>query len=149
MGSDFRRSRAKARAERGSVLMLMPAAVLIMVVLGALAVDSAVIFGAQRDLVATAQAAANDAASLGVDIDRLRGDGEVEVDLAEMDRAVTLAMSVAPPGTQLDWWVQGDEVVVELRRDVTLIFSPAAPGSRRTETITARASAELRLSEPT
>lgn len=128
--------------------MLMPAAVLIMVFLGAIAVDRAVIFGAQRDLITTAQAVANDAASLGVDMDRLRNDGEVEVDLGEMAEAVELAMTAAEPGTEISWTVRGDEVVVELRRDVTLVFSPGVPGAPRVQTVTARASAELRLSDP-
>lgn len=128
--------------------MLVPAAVLIMVVLGALAVDRAVVFGAQRDLVATAQAAANDAASLGVDIDHLRGSGAIEPDRRAMADAVSSAMLVAEPGTSVDWWVQGGEVVVELRRDVALVFSPGVPGAARTQTVTARATAELRLSPP-
>lgn len=127
--------------------MLMPAAVLIMVFLGAIAVDRAVIFGAQRDLVATAQAVANDAASLGVDIDRLRSDGEIEIDLAAMADAIDQAMTTSEPGTELDWSVQGDEVVVQLRREVTLVFSPGVPGAPREQTVTATARAELRLSE--
>jgi hypothetical protein len=127
--------------------MLMPAAVLIMVFLGAIAVDRAVIFGAQRELIATAQAAANDAASLGVDIDALRGEGDVAVDLEEMGEAVELATSTTEPGTSVDWWVQGDEVVVEMRQEVELVFSPAIGGAGRTQLVTARASAELRLSD--
>lgn len=128
--------------------MLMPAAVLIMVIMGAIAVDQAVVFGAQRDLIMTAQAAANDASSLGVDIDQLRGEGDITVDVAEMQVAIDLAMSVAEPGTTVDWWVQGGEVVIELRREVGLVFSPGVPGVPRSQTVTARASAELRLSEP-
>lgn len=127
--------------------MLMPAAVLIMVVLGAIAVDRAVVFGAQRDLVATAQAAANDAASLGVDIDRLRGHGELEADLTAMGRAIDAAMTSAEPGTSLTWWVQGDTVVVELGRDVELVFGPGVPGAPSSQPVRARASAELRLSD--
>lgn len=136
------------RTDRGSVLMLMPAAVLIMVVLGALAVDRAVIFGAQRDLVATAQAAANDAASLSVSIDRLRSDGDIEIDVAAIGDAIDLAIGVTGPGTALTWWIEGDQVVVELHREVDLVFSPGVPGAPQTQSITARASAELRLSEP-
>lgn len=130
------------------MLMLMPAAVLIMVILGALAVDHAVVFGTQRELIATAQAVANDAASLGVDVDRLRSYGEVEVDLTAMAAAVDLAMLAAQPGTDITWGVQGDQVVVELRSEVSLVFSPGVPGAPRVRAITARATAELRLSEP-
>ena len=108
-------SPAMDRSDRGSVLMLMPAAVLIVVILGAMAVDRAVVFGAQRDLIATAQAAANDAASLGVSIDHLRSDGEVEADIAAMEAAVDTAMVAAEPGTTVSWWLEGDEVVVDVR----------------------------------
>src|SRR5690606_36454066 len=62
----------RRRGQRGSVLMLMPAAVLIVLALGSLAVDRAVVFGAQRDLINTAQAAANDAVTLGIDVDQVR-----------------------------------------------------------------------------
>ena len=41
--------------------MLMPAAVLVVIVLAAMAVDQSIIFMRQRSLVAAAQAAANDA----------------------------------------------------------------------------------------
>ena len=53
-------------------MMLMPAGVLIMVILASLALDRALVFAEQRDLVSTAQAAANDAAAFGVDPARLR-----------------------------------------------------------------------------
>ena len=124
--------------------MLMPAAVLIMLVLGAIAVDHAIVFGAQRDMVATAQAAANDAASLGVDIDVLRTSGEVTVDESEMARAVAQAAAGVPPGTIVDWDVRGDVVVVTLRRDVKLLFAPAVPGGPRSRGVQATATAELR-----
>ena len=137
-------NRRTSLRERGSVLMLMPAAVLIMLVLGSIAVDHAVVFGAQRDLVATAQAAANDAASLGVDIDVLRTTGEVDVDEGEMARAVAQATAIVPRGTSVDWRLEGDVVVVTLHREVPLVFAPAVPGGHRTQPVEATATAELR-----
>lgn len=128
--------------------MLLPAAVLIVVILGAIAVDRAVVFGAQRDLVASAQAAADNGASLGVDLDRLRVDGEVEPDLEAIDRAIGLAAASLEPGTTLIWYLQGDDVVVELEREVALVFAPGVPGAAHHERVRARASAELRLSDP-
>jgi hypothetical protein len=86
--------------------MLMPAAVLIVVMLGAIAVDRAVVFGAQRDLVASAQAAADNGASLGVDLDRLRADGEIEPDLAAIEQAIALAATTFEPGTTVTWYLQ-------------------------------------------
>ena len=47
--------------------MLMPAAVLIVILLGSIAVDFAVVFLGQRDLGAAAAAAANNAATYGLD----------------------------------------------------------------------------------
>ena len=47
--------------ERGSTLLLFPAGLLIMVALAAVAVDSAIAFLAQRELVNATAAAANDA----------------------------------------------------------------------------------------
>jgi|JI8StandDraft_1071087.scaffolds.fasta_scaffold405662_1 hypothetical protein len=128
--------------------MLMPAAVLIVVMLGAIAVDRAVVFGAQRDLVASAQAAADNGASLGVDLDRLRADGEIEPDLAAIDQAIALAATTFEPGTTVTWYLQGDDVVVELERTVDLVFAPGVPGAAPTEPVRARATAELRLSDP-
>jgi Flp pilus assembly protein TadG len=49
--------------ERGSTLLLFPAALLIMVALAAMTVDSAIRFLAQRELVNATAAAANDAAT--------------------------------------------------------------------------------------
>lgn len=52
----------------GSVLALVPAAVLTLVLLGALAVDSAATYLAQQELHDALVAAANDAASAGLDL---------------------------------------------------------------------------------
>jgi hypothetical protein len=123
--------------------MLMPAAVLILVVLGAMAVDRAIVFGAQRDLVATAQAAANDGAS-AVDIDVLRGDGEVELDPVEIDRAVRASAVQGPPDMTLSWTLDGDQVVVHVEREVDLVFTRGVPGADRTMHLTATARADLR-----
>lgn len=59
---DGRPSAARS-SERGSTLLLFPAALLIMVALAAMTVDSAIGFMAQRELVNATSAAANDAAT--------------------------------------------------------------------------------------
>jgi hypothetical protein len=130
--------------ERGSVLLLFPAAVLIVVVLAALTVDRAVAFGAQRDLVATAQAAAADAVAAGVDLDRLRIDGAVRLDPARVEAAVALATATADGTVRHEWEVRGSLLVVRLERRVRLVFAGGVPGGSRTELVTATASAELR-----
>lgn len=138
------RTRRRHTSERASVLMLMPAAVLIMIILGALAVDRAVIFEAQRDLVSTAQASANDAAGLSVDIDELRVEGNIKVDSEAIADAVGLATAAVEPGTRVSWELQGDVVVVRLERDVHLIFAQGIPGAAGTQTVMAVGTAELR-----
>ena len=125
------------------MLMLMPVAVLIVVILGGISVDRAVIFGAQRDLVATAQAAANDAASLGVEVDELRAHGSPQYDPARIDRAVALAAGRADGEVSASWQLRGNVLVVQLRRQVRLIFTPGVPGSSGRQVITATASAVL------
>ncbi len=129
--------------ERGSVLMLMPAAVLIVIILASLAVDRAIIFGAQRDLVGTAQVAANDAAGIGVDPEVLHRDGKVDYDLARIDEAVRRATSTAD-GASVRWHIQGNQITVAIEREVDLIFARGVPGASRRTRITATASAVLR-----
>lgn len=123
--------------------MLMPAAVLIVVILGGISVDRAVIFGAQRDLVATAEAAANDAASLGVGVDGLRAHGRTQYDPARIDRAVAQAAGRADGEVSASWQLRGNVLVVQLRRQVRLVFTPGVPGSSDSQVITATATATL------
>lgn len=122
--------------------MLMPAAVLIVIILGALAVDRAVIFGAQRDLVATAQAAANDAAA-GVDVGSLREGGTVRLDAARIDRAVAATVGEADGVVASRWEIEGNVVVVHLERRVELVFTKGVPGASDTQVVRATARSEL------
>ena len=132
---------ARGGPDHGSVLMLMPAAVLIVIILGALAVDRAVIFGAQRDLVATAQAAANDGAS-AIDLDALRG-GAVELDRAQIDRIVTAAAARSDGVVASAWEIEGDVLVVRLERRVELVFAGGVPGASGTQVLQATARSVL------
>ena len=76
------------RRERGSVLLLVPAGLVVVFILAAIAVDAAVVFLAQRELVNAAAAAANDAAT-AVDEGTFYG-GAVALDHG---RAVTTAVA--------------------------------------------------------
>lgn len=131
--------------ERGSVLLLMPVAVLVMVILGSLAVDRAIVFGAQRDLVAVAQAAANDGAGVGVDPNDLHGAGRLGYDPVRIDRAVRAAVSGADGEVRVRWGIRDGAVIVELKRSVDLVFARGVPGATRSAHIAARASAVLAL----
>jgi len=131
-------------AERGSVLMLMPAAVLILVILGAFALDRAVAFGAQRSLVATAQSAANNGAGGGLDIDLLRSTGKVDLDPAAVGRQVHATVAASGQAIEVSWSIEGDTVVVRLHQRVRYIFGPAVPGGDRDAVVGAVARANLR-----
>ena len=82
-------------AERGSVLMLMPAAVMIVIVLGSIAVDFAIAFLGEREALSLATAAANDAATAALDQDRFREAGEFVLDHDRARRVVDATLSAS------------------------------------------------------
>jgi hypothetical protein len=133
--------------ERGSALMLMPAAVLVLAILGAIAVDSAMVFLAQRELVDAASGAANDAAGAALeDAAFYRGGGRLAID---QQRALQVAeagvAARAPAGLTVlgrpTVRVDGGQVCVELRASVRRIFARALPGFGDDVVVTARATA--------
>ncbi|CAN5734326.1 hypothetical protein BH10ACT1_BH10ACT1_00610 [soil metagenome] len=124
--------------------MLMPAAVLVVILLGAIAVDRAVVFGAQRDLVATAEAAAGDGVAAGVDLEALRAGEGVRYDSVRIDRAVTAALAGTDGSVDATWRIEGTSLLVRLERRVDLVFTRGVPGTSGRVTITAVARAELR-----
>lgn len=134
--------------DRGSVLLLFPAAFLIVLVLGAIAVDAGVVFMRQRELAAAAAAAANDASTLAVRGDVLRGEGRVEIDLLRLedhvldslDRRGVLPTLAEPPRVTL---LPDGRVEVSLVRTAEHVISPALPGSAGTTTVSATATARL------
>lgn len=68
------------RPDAGSALMLMPAAVLVMLLLAALALDVAAVWMGQRELANAAAAAANDVAAVALDETSFYGAGDVRLD---------------------------------------------------------------------
>lgn len=129
--------------DRGSALLLMPAAVLVVLVLGAIAVDAAVAFLAERELAAAAAAAANDAATAGLDEDALRRGGGYRLDPALVEAAVARALTArgVDPATAVDVAVVGTEVRVTLTGEAELVFSPSIPGGPDAVPVEATASA--------
>lgn len=75
--------------------MLMPAAIVIVLLLGAMTVDSAIAYLAQREAYNVAFDAANDAAGAGLDRDRLREDGTPVFDPARVEAIVREAVSAS------------------------------------------------------
>lgn len=132
-------------AERGSSLLLMPAGILVVVVLGALAVDLSHVHLAQREVVAAVQGAAGDAATASyreatfyregtVVVDVVAARAEVEAALAAHHRDIRItAFTVTPAG----------DVVVRVAASVETIFARALPGGPRAITVTATGRARL------
>lgn len=133
------------RAERGSALMLVPASVLVLVVLGALAVDAAMAFLGQRALTNAAAAAANDAAALALSDAAFYGDagGPLVLDGGRATRAAADAVAHARlRGVQVvdrRVAVDGAHVCVHLVGRVRYLFSPVVPGVPRSATVHGRA----------
>lgn len=131
-------------ADRGSVLMLLPAAVLVLFVLAGISVDAAVTFTQQRELVAVAGDAANDAAN-ALARDALYRGGAVTLDPAEVDRTVRAVLAADGVTAAATWTVDGTTVTVRLVREVDLIFTRAVPGVAHHRTVHATVTARAEL----
>lgn len=133
--------------ERGSVLLLVPAAVLVLMILGAIAVDFAIAFLGQRELSGLAAAAANDAATAAISEQRFyRGTsgagadaGDIVIDQAAAQRLAQEAVSQRAPRGVRDIVVRvfatGSQVCVALRGNVEYVFAKAVPGASRSATV--------------
>lgn len=133
------------KRERGSVLMLMPAGVLIVLLLGAISFDLSLVFLRQRQASGVAVDLANDLASAALDETAFRASGLFELD---PERAEDLAASlientdVAADITALEVEVIGaDRVRVTITLWVDYVFAKAIPGADDGTTVTARATA--------
>ncbi|MBI2708689.1 MAG: hypothetical protein HYX34_03220 [Actinobacteria bacterium] len=124
----------------------MPAAVLVVVILGAIALDFTVVYEAQRELVAAAQGAANDAAGASVDQDTFFRTGTIVLDEAELRRVVAASLArrgirtTGPPEVRR---VGERQLEVRVQQRVELIFARGVPGAAGAMTVTATATADL------
>ena len=150
MGDSRPEGTVERATERGSVLMLVPAAVLVLVILGAIAVDFSVAFLGQRELTNAAAAAANDAATAISEQSFYRGGGEVapgtiRVDEARARRVADQALLArAPRGVHITDSVvepSGGQVCVTLRGRVPYVFARAIPGMDDGVSVQGRATA--------
>lgn len=142
-------SHVPARSARGSVLMLMPAAVLIVLLLGAIAVDSAIGYLGQRQAYNVAFDAANDAAGAGFDATVARTQGRIVYDDARVGEVAAQAVAAAGiddvelVGVGVDH--QTGEVAVTVEVTIDRLFVQAfGRASRAPIRMTARASGETR-----
>jgi hypothetical protein len=120
--------------DRGSVLMLMPAAVLVFLVLGALAVDYGSVFACHRDLANAAAAAANDAATQSLDIDHFYETGELRLiaerawEIAEQSIATRSLDRLDARVVDVRIGGDGTSVIVTVRGRARFLFAKAVPG---------------------
>jgi len=138
--------RSTRASSTGSALLLVPAVLLVLTVLAALALDTAITLSAQRSLVVRAEAAAADGVAAGVDLDRLHRDGVLTWDADAVDRAVRGAAAAGDPAdrpVQVRWSLVRGRLTVWLRRRVVQVFAPALTRGGRPVWVTARASADL------
>lgn len=135
------------RGSRGSVLMLMPAGVLVVLLLGAIAFDLSLVFLRQRQASAVAVDVANDLAGLALDEDAFRSDGVIRLDpdLAEdMGREVVASSDLADAVVDLEVDLVSDTAVeVRLVVEVDYVFAKAIPGAAEGTTVTAAATAVI------
>lgn len=95
--------------DTGSVLFLYPVGFLIVVLLGAIAVDLGNVWLQQRRLADAADSAANDAVTFGLDQDVLRGEGVIALD----DGRVVEVVSASVAGQQLPPEASVTEITID------------------------------------
>ena len=137
------------RRERGSVLLLMPAGVLIVIILAAITVDLSHLYLERRELLSATSAAANDAASAAVDIEAIRSGAGLE-DAVDPGAAIaqaqaTLAAQGVTGAADVRLVNDGGRlgVRVSVTRSVEYVFAPAVPGGPSSKAVTATSVAYL------
>jgi hypothetical protein len=121
--------------ERGSVLALVPAGFLVLILLAALAVDSAVTYLGQQQLHDTLAAAATDSATAAIDNGSFYRSGSVVLDPAQVARTMCLSLGAQNQSGlhNLRVWlaVDGNQVAVEGTATVNAVFGRIVPGLAR------------------
>jgi Flp pilus assembly protein TadG len=107
----------RRQPERGSTLLLFPAAVLVLLTLAAIAVDLSGLHLARRELSRATEQAADDAAAM-IDEAAARGDGEAHIDHAAAERVVRFELAVARLRGRL---IGSPHVVVDDRTDTVTV----------------------------
>ena len=131
--------------------MLMPAAVLIVILLGSIAVDFAIAFLGERELASLAAAAANDAATAAIDEALFRESGAFRIDEDRARRVARAALEGSSSELDdIDFEVRvvdvaGEPAVrVTVRGVVEYVFAKAIPGVDATVEVEASATAVAR-----
>lgn len=109
--------RSAGRSESGSILLLFPAAVLIVMVLAAITVDTSLAFLGQRDLAQATSAAANDAATEGLSPGSFYRENDIDLDVERVQAVAVARVTQIVDSTRHG----GLQVTVD-------VVAPAAPG---------------------
>lgn len=127
----------------------MPAAVLIVLLLGAIAVDLTVVHLRQQQAIEAAASAANDAVTVGVDQDALRAGHGYVLDPARVAWAVDQSLDSQDLGSRLVAPPQisdtGTTVTVRITLRADYLFARTIPGTPHSTTVTGTASATVRI----
>ena len=135
-----------AEHDHGSVLLLFPAAVMVVLVLAAIVIDIGLVRVRTQELKSVASSAANDALG-AIDVDVLRSTGLITFDRGEAESLVRAAVSSGPlPEATVESIVFTQnargvwEIAVTLSMDVDLVIAPSLPGGDRSlpTSVTAR-----------
>ena len=148
--------RLDRHGERGSTLLLFPAAMLIMVALAGMTVDSAIAFLAQRQLVQATAAAANDAATEALSDSSFYEENQIALSPAAVEAvAVERVLALVDDGRHHDLAVTAEAlppssagcpwtVRVAASSRVDELFGRALPGSSGTVAVSAQSTAAPR-----
>lgn len=121
--------------DRGSVLALVPAGFLVLILLAAIAVDSAVTYLGQQQLRDSLAAAANDAVTIGINGGSFYGQGQVSLDPAAVAQSVCLDLAAqSQPGLHdVRVWMRltKDSVQLTGTAEVNAVFGQVIPGFGR------------------
>ncbi len=130
------------------MLLLVPAGVLIVIALGAMAVNAALLFQGERRAANVASSVANDVATLALDVDYFRAEGEYRLqgDVSSASEAAVSVAMASSDGSFVPGSLQVSVVLVtpqEIRVTVTAQVEALwnAPGLPRVTTVEASATA--------
>ncbi|HEY7071950.1 MAG TPA: hypothetical protein VH479_17625 [Acidimicrobiales bacterium] len=140
--------RPRLAADGGSILLLVPAAFLVVMILASIAVDMSLVHLRQREAHDLAASAANDAVTAASDHLGLRH-GQIQLAQADAEAVVArivAASDLAPQvvGTPVVR-IRPDAVEVELSVRADYVFASVVPGAPDSTTVTARASASASI----
>ncbi len=135
--------------DRGTVLMLMPAAVLIIIVLGAFAVDATLVFLGEREVSNLASGLANDIAAAALDDPAFYRQGTLRLNPTHAHRITNLSLTTYTPQyletIRVDsLTINEAQATITLSATVPYLFSSALPAAPTETTVSATSTATAR-----